>query len=128
RSSYRRMDTKMDDKQLFERMKRDLFTAVVGDILDVYGYRDQFLPQDVKPLVPGTRIVGRAMPVLEAAYPETNGGGPLSQKPFGLMFEALDDLKEGEIYIATGADLDFALWGGLMATRAQHLKAAGAIL
>ncbi len=44
------------------------------------------------------------------------------------MFEALDDLKEGEIYIATGADLDFALWGGLMATRAQHLKAAGAIL
>jgi regulator of RNase E activity RraA len=44
------------------------------------------------------------------------------------MLEALDDLKPGEIYIATGASLRYALWGGLMSTRATHLKAAGAIL
>ena len=30
--------------------------------------------------------------------------------------------------MASGAALDFALWGGLMSTRAQHLRAAGAIL
>jgi regulator of RNase E activity RraA len=44
------------------------------------------------------------------------------------MLEALDDLKAGEIYIATGASLRYALWGELMSTRAMHLKAAGAIL
>ena len=44
------------------------------------------------------------------------------------MFEALDDLKPGEIYVASGSSFEFALWGGLMTTRAMHLNAAGAIL
>ena len=44
-------------------------------------------------------------------------------KRFGLMLEALDDLRPGEIYLATGASLAYALWGGLMSTRALHLKA-----
>jgi len=112
-------------------LKQDLFTAVVGDILDVMGYRRQFLPAGLSPLTPGTRIAGRAMPVLEADVFGTgleSSAGPLAHKPFGLMLEALDDLKEGEIYIATGASLNYAIWGGLMSTRATHLKAAGAVL
>lgn len=44
------------------------------------------------------------------------------------MFEALDDLKENEVYICTGSSLCYALWGGLMSTRALKLKAAGAVL
>jgi 4-hydroxy-4-methyl-2-oxoglutarate aldolase len=74
---------------------------------------------------------GRAMPVLEAdIFGEAgeHSQGPLAHKSFGLMFEALDDLKAGEIYIATGASLRYALFGELMATRATYLKAAGAIL
>lgn len=120
----------MDDKQLFERMKRDLFTAVVGDVLDTLGFCNQFLPQEIKPLVPGAKLAGRAMTVLESDYPGYQSGGPgaLSDKPFGMMFEALDSLKEGEIYIASGASFDYALWGGLMSVRATHLRAAGAIL
>ena len=49
-------------------------------------------------------------------------------KDFGLMFEALDSLKAGEVYIAAGASPKYALWGGLMTARAKYLKAAGAIL
>ncbi|MEP3428314.1 MAG: RraA family protein [Roseibium sp.] len=116
------------DKQTIEKIKTELFTAVIGDALDAMGCRHQFLPAGVAPLQQGTRIVGRAMTVLEADYPEGDGNGPLADKPFGLMFEALDDLKPGEIYITSGASLNFALWGGLMSTRAQHLSAAGAIL
>ena len=52
----------------------------------------------------------------------------MSQQPFGLLFEALDDLKRHEVYVATGCAPQFALWGGLMTTRALHLKAAGAVL
>ena len=44
------------------------------------------------------------------------------------MMEALDDLKPGEVYIASGASFSYALWGELMSTRATHLKAAGAVL
>lgn len=117
-----------NDTELFETMRNKLFSAVVGDVLDTLGHRRQFLPQAVKPLVPGTGLVGRAMPVLEADYPEGGSHGPLSDKPFGVMFEALDSLQSGEIYIASGSSLSYALWGGLMTTRAQHLQAAGAIL
>lgn len=113
---------------MFKRIQDELFTAVVGDVLDVMGYRRQFLPPGLVPLMAGTRLVGRAMPVLEADYPDGSGHGPLTDRPFGVMFEALDDLRPGEIYIASGASLTYALWGGLMSTRAQHLAAAGAIL
>ncbi len=44
------------------------------------------------------------------------------------MFEALDSLKKNEIYICTGASPTYALWGGLMSTRALKLGAAGAIV
>ncbi|TCL10310.1 regulator of RNase E activity RraA [Shimia isoporae] len=118
----------MTDKDLFALMKEKLFTAVLGDVLDVLGHRRQFLPQPIKPLAQGTKLAGRAMTVLEADFPEGKGHGPLADMPFGLMFAALDDLKEGEIYIASGSSFEYALWGGLMSTRALHLKAAGAIL
>jgi len=118
----------LQDSELFLSIKKSLFTAVIGDVLDKMGYRNQFLPQAIKPLVPGAKLVGRAMTVLEADYAEGQGCGPLSDKPFGLMFEALDDLKPGEIYIASGASFEYALWGGLMSTRAKYLKAEGAIV
>ena len=119
------------DAALFEMLRSDLFTAVIGDVLDVMGYRRQFLSPGIAPLQPGMKIVGRAMPVLEAdVFSDGDAGsiGPLARKPFGLMMEALDDLRENEVYVATGSSLRYALWGGLMSTRAQILKAAGAIL
>lgn len=118
----------MTDAEMFDALKSRLFTAAVGDVLDTLGYRNQFLAQQIKPLVAGTKIAGRAMTVLEADYAGSGGPGPLGGVPFGLMFAALDDLKENEIYIATGGSLSYALWGGLMSTRALHLKAAGAIV
>lgn len=122
------METKVGKDARFELIAEKLFTAVVGDVLDVMGHRNQFLAQPIKPLVAGTKLVGRAMPVLEANAPGSGGKGPLSDKPFGLVFEALDDLKSGEIYIASGGSFDFALFGGLMSIRAQFLGAAGAVL
>ena len=47
---------------------------------------------------------------------------------FGLMFEALDDLKPNEVYVCTGASPRYALWGELMSTRAIKLGAAGAVV
>ena len=120
-----------DDDELFQLMKTRLFPAVVGDILDTMGLLRQFLPAGIRPVERSMVIAGRAMPVLEANYfaqAEPDGKSPLSRAPFGLMFQALDDLKRNEVYVATGCAPQFALWGGLMTTRAQHLKAAGAVL
>lgn len=120
-----------DDDELFALMRAKLFPAVVGDILDTMGFMRQFLPPRIKPLKSDMVILGRAMPVLEAncfAADEPEGHGPLSRQAFGLLFQALDDLRRHEVYVATGCAPQFALWGGLMTTRARHLQAAGAVL
>jgi Demethylmenaquinone methyltransferase len=118
-----------DDSELFELLRSRLFTAVVGDILDELGFRHQFLPQEIQPLHPDMVVAGRAMPVLEADFPEGgSGNSPLSAKPFGLMLEALDDLKPGEVYVASGGSPTYAMWGELMSTRAMRLGATGAVL
>ncbi|MDP1649485.1 MAG: RraA family protein [Rubrivivax sp.] len=119
------------DDELFALMRRQLFPAVVGDILDTLGYLHQFLSPTIRPLRSDLVVIGRAMTVLEANYfaaSEPAGQLPLSRQPFGLLFQALDDLQPHEVYVATGCAPQFALWGGLMTTRAQHLKAAGAVL
>ncbi|CAN7679728.1 RraA family protein [Variovorax paradoxus] len=120
-----------DDDELFALMRARLFPAVVGDILDTLGFMHQFLPPAIKPVERSMVVAGRAMPVLEThcfARSEPEGKSPLSRQAFGLLFEALDDLAPNEVYVATGSAPEFALWGGLMTTRALHLKAAGAVL
>ncbi|MFZ0602387.1 MAG: RraA family protein [Roseiarcus sp.] len=124
---------KMVDDALFANLRDKLFTAVVGDVLDRMGRRRQFLPQAIGPLRPDMKLVGRAMPVLEADIFDDSGGSPgsvgsVGSKPFGLMLEALDDLRPNEVYAATGGSLRYAFWGELMSTRARYLNAAGAVL
>ena len=120
-----------DDKQLFDIARKELFTALVGDVLDKMGYQHQFLAPTIKPLRQDMVTIGRAMPVLEAdVFTEKTEGthNPLMNKPFGIMFEALDSLQPDEVYICSGSSPRYALWGGLMSTRAIKLGAAGAVV
>lgn len=117
-----------DDSQLFKLMKAELFTAVVGDVLDAAGFPHQFLPPQIRALDPAMAVAGRAMPVLEADCHGEAVAATGERKPFGLMFEALDALRENEVYICTGSSPTYALWGELMSTRALKLGAAGAVL
>lgn len=120
-----------DDDALFGIAKQELFPALVGDVLDKLGLLQQFLPPSIKPLDSKMVVIGRAMPVLEAdVHGEKieEGSNALLRKPFGLMFEALDSLQGNEIYVCSGASPRYALWGGLMTTRASRLGAAGAVV
>lgn len=118
------------DKALFALVREELYTAVVGDIMDKMGYTKQFLSPRIRPLRDDMIVVGRAMTVLEADVIENThrGHNDVLNRPFGIMLEALDDLKEDEIYICSGASPDYALWGELMSARAIQCKAAGAVV
>ena len=70
-----------DDYELFALMRRKLFTAVAGDILDELGLLHQFLPREIQPLRDDMTIAGRALPVLEEDLKE----GQAPSKPFGTM-------------------------------------------
>jgi len=119
------------DEELFAIAKTELFTALVGDIMDKLGFYHQFLPQNLKPIESKMIVIGRAMPVLEAdvfAEQTDSSSNPVMDKPFGLMFKALDQLSKNEVYVCTGSSYNYALWGGLMSTRAMKVGAAGAVV
>ncbi|MGH9627417.1 MAG: RraA family protein [Bryobacteraceae bacterium] len=114
-----------NDEELFEMVRSKLFSAVIGDVLDTMRLLNQFLPPSIQPLREDMVALGRAMPVLHAdLHPNPDAG----RKPFGLMLEALDDLRPNEVYIAAGASPVYALWGELMSTRAMKLGCTGAVL
>ncbi|MBQ7500808.1 MAG: RraA family protein [Clostridia bacterium] len=115
------------DKKIFEMMKEYLYTAVVGDIMDKMGMRHQFLPQEIRPLREDMVIAGRAMTVLESDI-ENVDMSRFEGKAFGMMLEALDDLKEDEIYFCSGSSMNYAVLGELMTTRIKYLGAAGAVV
>jgi len=119
------------DEELLSLVRQELFPAVVGDVMDKLHLCRQFLPPRIRPLYPEMVVVGRAMPVLEAdVFSETESSSSTVEmhKPYGLMFQALDDLKPHEVYICTGGSPRYALWGELMSTRAMKLGASGAVL
>jgi 4-hydroxy-4-methyl-2-oxoglutarate aldolase len=118
------------DQELFRTVREKLFTAVVGDVMDQLGLHDQFLPPAIRALRADMLLVGRAMPVLEADAhaTEASSANPVMAKPFGLMFQALDDLRQDEVYLCSGSSPRYALWGELMTVRATRLGAAGAVL
>jgi regulator of RNase E activity RraA len=118
----------MDDDALFDTMRTHLFSAVIGDVLDAAGLTRQFLPPAIRALRTDMVVAGRAMPVLEADCFSEFVEAEQRPNAFGLMFRALDDLKRHEVYITTGASPEYALWGGLMSTRATKLGAAGAVV
>jgi regulator of RNase E activity RraA len=110
------------DTDLFALCTRELYTPVVGDILDDLGYTHQFLPQPVQPLREAMTLAGRAMPVVMI---DVFGK---QKQPFGQLTEALDQLQPGEIYLASGGDMRCAYWGEILTATAKQRGAVGAVI
>jgi len=110
------------DKELFSLIRERLYTPVVGDILDTLGHHHQFLPPEIRPIKDDMKLAGYAMTVLVGDVYS------LPEKPFGLMIEALDQLKEDEIYITGGGLKRSAYWGEIMTATAHVRGAAGAVI
>lgn len=119
-----------NEQDMLHMMRTELYSSVIGDILDQMGYLHQFLPSRIQPLREDMVVAGRAMTVLEADVCDAKDAAhnPTLKRNFGLMLEALDDLKPDEIYICSGSSPTYALVGELMCTRMQILGAAGAVV
>ena len=110
------------DNELFELVRGELYTPVVGDILDDLGFVHQFLPAAVQPMREEMKVVGRAMPVLMI---DVYGK---QEKPFGKLTEALDQLQAGEVYVASGGEMRCAYWGEILTATAKTRGAVGAVI
>jgi 4-hydroxy-4-methyl-2-oxoglutarate aldolase len=110
------------DSELFALCARELYTPVVGDILDDLGFTHQFLPQPIQSMREEMKLAGRAMPVVMI---DVFGR---QKKPFGLLTEALDQLQPGEIYLASGGEMRCAYWGEILTATAKKRGTLGAVI
>src|SRR3989442_14170273 len=108
--------------ELFAAIREHLYTAVVGDVLDRMGHRTHFLPPRIRPLRPDMVVAGRAFPAI------VRDGAGTDADRFGKLLQALDSLREDDVYVTAGGQTPYALWGGVLSTRAIPLKTGGAVL
>ena len=111
--------------QQIEWARTQLTTALMGDILDEMGFPNQFLPKYLRAADPNMVLVGKVMTVRGEDVTDTSH---LEKDPYGRLFEALDSLQKNEVFVYAGGSPEYAIWGGLMSTRAIQLEAAGALI
>lgn len=110
------------DPDRFQYIREELYTPVIGDILDALGRRHQFLGPHIRPMLPSMVLVGRAMPVL------ISDAFGIQREPFGRLTEALDNLEPGEVYLARSARTDCSAWGEILTATARGRGAVGAVI
>ena len=112
-----------DDTELFDMMSEELYVAVVSDALDAHGFRNQALSHKIRPLLPTTVVVGRALPVLCLETYE------IPENPYQEEIAAVDSLKQNDVLIcSTNGSTRICFWGELLSTAARVRGARGAII
>jgi regulator of RNase E activity RraA len=112
----------MDD-ELFNEMADKLYVAVISDILDGLGFRDQVLRPGIMPLQPDRRpLVGRAATVVIAPQFE------VVEQPYTNQIAAIDALQPGDVVVSgVGGLTDVAVWGELFSNAALARGARGVL-
>lgn len=111
-----------NDKELFEIMKKELYTGVICDMMDTLGYSHIYLPHDIQAIRSTDVMVGRAFPTIICdVYGE-------QEKPLGLLTEAIDHISEDEVYIVTGGDRRCSYFGEIMAATIKYRGGVGAVI
>ena len=112
-----------NDTELFDMMEEDLYAAVISDALDAAGFRQQAMQHTIRPLLPETVVVGRAMPVLCLDVYE------IPDEPYQQEIAAVDSLKQDDVLVcSTNGSTRICFWGELLSTAAQARGARGAVI
>ena len=112
-----------DDYLLFDLMERELFTAVLCDVMDSMGYRNQAMSEVIRPLDPAFVFAGRAKTILAADVYH------VSQEPYKIEIAALDSILPNEVVVVgTGNSRRSGFWGELLSTAARARGARVAVM
>lgn len=99
-----------------------LTTALVSDALDGLGHRNQVMAS-------GLHLLDRARPVLGFAFPmRAEATTALADKPYAMQFEAVEQIRPGEVLVVSTGGSDSAFWGELFSTRVLRMGARGAVV
>ena len=112
------------DPQFLALIRERLYVAVLSDVLDELGYRDQALPPHIRPLDETLVMAGFARTGLYRDVYQVRSG----ENPYELEIALIDDLRPGEVpVLGCGMSGRIAPWGDLLSTAAQARGAAGCL-
>lgn len=118
------MDKASPVRGLLALARRKLFVAVVSDVLDSLGLRQQAMAPFIRPLDDSLVMLGRARTGLYREVYHVEPGA----NPYELEIALIDDLKPGEVAVlACGRSGRIAPWGELLSTAARARRAAGCV-
>ena len=101
-----------------------LYTAVLSDVLDELGYRDQAFPPEIRPLDDTRTLVGFAR---TGVYREVYRTVP-GENPYELEIELVDALEPFDVVVlGCGGARRIAPWGDLLTTAALARGGAGCV-
>ncbi|MDP4220483.1 MAG: RraA family protein [Bacteroidota bacterium] len=100
-----------------------LFTPLVSDAMDRLGIPGNVLDRSIQAIIPNShlKVAGYAYPCKVVATTE--------YVEIDTILRMVDSIPENSIVLVTADhDIDAALWGGLMSTRAKRRGARGAVV
>lgn len=111
------------DTITLDMIREHLFSAVISDALDAAGYREQSLPDLLRPMTGITRLVGRCRTTL---WEDIDHEDPA---PYELELQAVDGCQPHDILIAAAnGSTRSGIWGELLSTAARNRGCVGAIV
>ena len=113
----------INEQEMFDTIRDKLKAAVISDILDRLGAREQAMRADIRPVYQGAIVVGRAYTVLTANIFQ------VIDDPYKGEIEAVDSLKSNDIMVVcTNRSTRTCFWGELLSTAARARGARGIVI
>lgn len=107
-----------------QEYREKLYTAVIADTLDSFGYYKQVLTPGILPLDPSLKLCGLARVGLYMPIYHDDEKINVYENEIVLV----DSLKENEVpVLCCHGNQKIAPWGELLSTRSSYLKAAGCL-
>lgn len=115
--------TKKHEQEYYDYLQQNLYSAVISDILDSLGYRNQTLDPSIRPISQDMVLVGRAKTVQVADVHRA------PKEPYKKQMEVLDGIQPGEVFVGdVGGSKRSAFFGELMSLATKVAGGRGAIV
>lgn len=114
-----------DNEFDFDELKKSLYTAVLSDVMDSMGFRDQAMKPFIRPLDDTSVLFGRARTgFFMNTYSVAEG-----ENPYEHEIALIDGLRPHDIAVlgCDGPTTRIAPWGELLSTACIHRGAAGCV-
>jgi regulator of RNase E activity RraA len=108
----------------WELLRKRLYSGLICDVLDYFGFRNQSFQAGFIPIKPDTVVFGYAYPVKSVKVDE------MPENALVRQCQSIDDIKKDNVYVMAASDHEYPLgiWGEIMSVGVRARGGTGAII